>query len=70
MKNTLTKKDIEAIIKASNNYGLSESKIIEHVIVSDNPLYTLIDEINFYKPNAEFIGIIFLLIGKKLKICL
>ncbi len=66
MENNLTKRDVELITRLAGNYGLSESKIVEHIILSKNPLKTLLHEVDFYKPNEEFLGSLLILIGKKL----
>jgi hypothetical protein len=64
--NNLTKKDSELLMRLACNYGAPEGKIVEHMIISDNPLKTVLEEIQFYKPNEAFIGYLFLLVGKKL----
>ncbi len=64
--NNLTKKDSELLMRLACNYGAPEGKIVEHMIISDNPLKTVLEEIQFYKPNEVFIGNLFLLVGKKL----
>jgi len=64
--NKLTATDIDVLIRLSNKYGSSEGKIVEHMISSQNPLKTFLEEVQFYTPDEKFIGLVLLLVGKKL----
>ena len=68
--NKLTATDIDVLIRLSNKYGSSEGKIVEHMISSQNPLKTFLEELQFYAPDEKFIGLVLLLVGKRLNLYL
>jgi len=66
MINKLQKKEIDILLKIGTQCGDRENKIIEHMILSQNPMKIFLNEIQFYKPSEIFIGSVLLMIGKKL----
>lgn len=79
------KKDVEPIVNKANKlkpssikilqnlsckYREEEAKIVEHMIGSENPLRTFFEEVQFYRPNEEFVGLVLLLVGKDLNLYL
>jgi hypothetical protein len=53
--NKLINKDIDVLVRLANKYDNNEMKIVEHMVISENPLKTFLEEVQFYNPNEEFI---------------
>ena len=62
--NKLTATSLKFLKGLAGDYGLSESKITEHLIEAENPLECFLKEVQFYKPNVNFIGEVLLYVGK------
>lgn len=66
--NKLKPNSIKFLKGLVGDYGANESKIVEHLIESENPLETFLKEVQFYKPNEKFIGQVLLYVGDNLNL--